>query len=424
MRWLYSLLLYLLTPLVFLRLWLRGRKAPEYRKRWSERFGHTLQFSDKPRIWVHAVSVGETIASAPLVNALLEQYPDHAVLVTTMTPTGSAQVKRLFGDRVEHVYLPYDLPHCLARFLGAAKPHALIVMETELWPNLFAACQKRDIPVMVVNARLSERSFLGYHRFRALFAEAFPYMYVLAQADADAERFRRLGVLGEKLKVMGNLKFDLSVPGQAIEDGRMLRAALSPERPVWIAASTHSGEDEQILSVHRTLLDLGVDSLLIVVPRHPERFNDVASLVERSGFISQRRSAGEKPRDDLQVYVGDTLGELMMLFAASDVAFIGGSLVETGGHNPLEPAALGLPVITGPHWFNFAGIYPELFIDGAAQEIMDEEGLVAQVRQWLEDEAVREKAGMAGLEVVRQNQGALGRCLEGIRPLLAEQKSL
>jgi 3-deoxy-D-manno-octulosonic-acid transferase len=249
-------------------------------------------------------------------------------------------------------------------------------------------------------------------------------MYVLAQADADAERFRRLGVLGEKLKVMGNLKFDLSVPGQAIEDGRMLRAALSPERPVWIAASTHSGEDEQILSVHRTLLDLGVDSLLIVVPRHPERFNDVASLVERSGFISQRRSAGEKARDDLQVYVGDTLGELMMLFAASDVAFIGGSLVETGGHNPLEPAALGLPVITGPHWFNFAGIYPELFIDGAAQEIMDEEGLVAQVRQWLEDEAVREKAGMAGLEVVRQNQGALGRCLEGIRPLLAEQKSL
>lgn len=424
MRWLYSLLLYLLTPLVFVRLWLRGRKAPEYRKRWSERFGHSPPFSDKPRIWVHSVSVGETIASAPLVNALLEQYPDHAVLVTTMTPTGSAQVKRLFGDRVEHVYLPYDLPHCLARFLRAAKPCALIVMETELWPNLFAACQNRDIPVMVINARLSERSFKGYRRFRALFAETFPYIYVLAQADADAERFRRLGVLDEKLKVMGNLKFDQAVPDQAIEDGRKLRATLSPERPVWIAASTHSGEDEQILSAHRTLLDLGNDSLLILVPRHPERFNDVAGLVARSGFISQRRSADEKVRDDLQVYVGDTLGELMMLFAASDVAFVGGSLVETGGHNPLEPAALGLPVITGPHWFNFAGIFPELFIDGAAQEIMDEEGLVAQIRQWLEDEVVREKAGMAGLEVVRQNQGALGRCLEGIRPLLAEQKSL
>ena len=422
MRWLYSLLLYLLTPLVFLRLWLRGRKAPEYRKRWSERFGHTPPFSDKPRIWVHAVSVGETIASAPLVNALLEQYPDHVVLVTTMTPTGSAQVKRLFGDRVEHVYLPYDLPHCLARFLRAAKPDVLIVMETELWPNLFAACQKRNIPVMVINARLSERSFQGYRRFRALFAETFTYMYVLAQADADAERFRKLGVLDEKLQIMGNLKFDQAVPDQAIEDGRKLRAALSPGRPVWIAASTHAGEDEQILAAHKKLQ--GINALLILVPRHPERFNEVASMVKRSGFISQRRSAGEKVRDDLQVYVGDTLGELMMFLAASDMAFVGGSLVETGGHNPLEPAALGLPVITGPHWFNFAGIYPELFIDGAAQEIMDEEGLVAQLRQWLENEVMRKKAGMAGLEVVRQNKGALDRCLEGIRPLLAAPKSL
>jgi 3-deoxy-D-manno-octulosonic-acid transferase len=422
MRWLYSTLLYLLTPLVFLRLWLRGRKAPEYRKRWSERFGHTPPFSDKPRIWVHAVSVGETIASAPLVNTLLEHYPEHAVLVTTMTPTGSAQVKRLFADRVEHVYLPYDLPHCLARFLRAAKPDALIVMETELWPNLFAACIKRDVPVAVVNARLSERSFKGYQRIKSLFKDVLPYIRILAQGEKDAERFSALGVPNEHLLVMGNLKFDQVVPGEAVEKGQQLRAELAPGRPVWIAASTHAGEDEQILAAHKLLHD--TNALLILVPRHPERFDEVASLVERSGFISQRRSEGEKDRNNLQVYVGDTLGELMMLFAASDVAFVGGSLVETGGHNPLEPAALGLPVITGPHWFNFAGVFPELFIDGAAQEVMDLEGLVAQVRQWLEDGVVREKAGMAGLEVVQQNQGALGRCLEGIRPLLVAPKSL
>jgi 3-deoxy-D-manno-octulosonic-acid transferase len=424
MRWLYSGLLYTLTPLVFLRLWMRGRKAPEYRKRWNERFGHASGFENKSRIWVHAVSVGETIAAAPLVNALLEQYPDHAILVTTMTPTGSAQVERLFGDSVEHVYLPYDLPHSLNQFFNAAQPDLLIVMETELWPNLFAVCQKRGVPVVVVNARLSERSFQGYWKFRTLFKRVFSYIHVLAQAEADAARFRQLGITAQNLKVMGNLKFDQEVPEQAVEDGKQLRAALTSTRPVWIAASTHAGEDEQVLSVHRELLDAGQDCLLILVPRHPERFNEVAALVEQSGFVMSRRSQEGDPPQDLQVFVGDTLGELLMFFAASDVAFVGGSLVETGGHNPLEPAALGVPVITGPHWFNFAGIYPELFIDGAAQEVIDEEGFVAQLQQWLGDDAIRKTAGEAGRRVVQQNQGALERCLDGIKPLLEAPKSL
>jgi 3-deoxy-D-manno-octulosonic-acid transferase len=339
-----------------------------------------------------------------------------------MTPTGSAQVRRLFGDRVEHVYLPYDLPHCLSRFLKATRPDILLVMETELWPNLFAACQKRDIPVLVVNARLSERSYEGYRRFSVLFKQAFPYMHVLAQAEADAERFRTLGVPDKHLAVMGNMKFDQVVPAHALEEGRKLRSALAPDRPVWIAASTHDGEDEEMLRAHRRLLESGHDCLLMLVPRHPERFDEVATLAKQSGLSMQRRSQGEQPSNDLQVYIGDTLGELLILYAASDVAFVGGSLVETGGHNPLEPSALAVPVITGPHWFNFAGVYPELFIDGAAQEVMDEEGLLAQLIEWLENPASRKVAGEAGRSVVQQNQGALDRCLEVIRPFLAGQK--
>jgi 3-deoxy-D-manno-octulosonic-acid transferase len=418
MRWLYSLLLYLLTPAVFVRLWLRGRKAPAYRARWGERFGHVGPFAQRPRIWMHAVSVGETIAAAPLVRALKAAHPDHAILITSTTPTGSSQVKRLFGDEVEHCYLPYDLPHVLRRFLQRIQPRILIVMETELWPNLFAACQARNIPVLVVNARLSERSFRGYRKILPLIRPTLSAIQVLAQTADDAARFRSLGAPGGQVSVAGNLKFDQGVPVGAPEEGRALREQLGSSRRIWIAASTHTGEDAPILQAHRHLLAKQPDALLIIVPRHPERFDEVASLVASMGFSFQRRSSTGAADKAIEVFVGDTLGEMMLFYAASDIAFVGGSLVETGGHNPLEPAALGLPVITGPHWFNFSGIYPELLTCGAARQVSDSDELAARLVEWFEDEELRREAGEAGRQVVARNRGALENILTEIKSCL------
>jgi 3-deoxy-D-manno-octulosonic-acid transferase len=419
MRWLYSLLLYLLTPAVFVRLWLRGRKAPAYRKRWGERFGHIAPLPDRPRIWLHAVSVGETIAAAPLVRALKESYPDHALLITSTTPTGSAQVRRLFGDEVEHCYLPYDLPHVLQRFLRRIRPRILIVMETELWPNLFAACYAQDIPVLVVNARLSERSFRGYRKIRVLIQPALRAARVLAQTGDDAGRFHSLGALSEQVEVAGNLKFDQGIADSVREQGRALREQLGADRRIWVAASTHAGEDARILQAHRRLLERQPGALLIIVPRHPERFDEVASLVASMGFASQRRSSRGRPDRAIEVFVGDTLGEMMIFYAAADIAFVGGSLVETGGHNPLEPAALGVPVITGPHWFNFSGIYPQLLDSGAAREVADSDQLTDILLEWFADDGLRLKAGGAGQQVVARNRGALQHTLDKIDSYLA-----
>ena len=421
MRWLYSLLLYLLTPLVFVRLWQRGRKSPAYRERWGERFGHIAPLPQAPRIWLHAVSVGEAIAAAPLVRSLLETYPDHAILITSTTPTGSAQVRRLFGDRVEHCYLPYDLPHVLKRFLNRIRPQILIVMETELWPNLYAACHARAIPLLVVNARLSERSFKGYHKIRALIRPALQVAEVLAQTEADAERFLKLGAPFDQVQVVGNLKFDQETPEGVLAQGQALRDQLGRQRKIWVAASTHAGEDEPVLQAHRQLLEREQDALLILVPRHPERFDDVATLVTSMGFISQRRSSDESVNPVIQVFVGDTLGEMMVFFAASDIAFIGGSLIETGGHNPLEPAALALPVITGPHWFNFSGIYPELLEFGAAREV-DGPGELSQVLQeWFANDELRQDAGQAALSIVERNRGALKLTQDRIARTISDQ---
>lgn len=421
MRWLYSLLLYLLTPLVFVRLWQRGRKSPAYRERWGERFGHIASLPDRPRIWLHAVSVGETIAAAPLVRSLLETYPEHAFLITSTTPTGSAQVHRLFGDRVEHCYLPYDLPHVLKRFLKRIRPQILVVMETELWPNLYAACHARAIPVLVVNARLSERSFKGYRKIRALIRPALQVAEVLAQTEDDAARFIKLGAPSEQVAVAGNLKFDQEIPEGVLAQGQALRDQLGRQRKIWVAASTHKGEDEPVLQAHRHLLEQEPDALLILVPRHPERFDDVATLVTSMGFVSQRRSLDASVNPAIQVFVGDTLGEMMVFFAASDIAFIGGSLVETGGHNPLEPAALGLPVITGPHWFNFAGIYPELLEYGAAREIAGPDELTGVLQEWFANNELRQQAGKAAKQVVEQNRGALKSTLDSIAAIISDQ---
>lgn len=421
MRALYGIVLYALAPFVPLRLLWRSRRNPAYRRRIGERFARFAPLPARPRLWVHAVSVGEVIAAAPLVRRLRQAYPEHAVLLTCTTPTGSAQIARLFGDTVEHVYLPYDLPHVVARFLDRTRPHLALIMETELWPNLFAACAARGVPVMLANARLSERSARGYARLSALTRETLACIDVVAAQDEDsAARFRALGA--PQVRTLGNLKYDLEIPPEAAQAGRALRKALGAARPVWIAASTHPGEPEAVLAAFAAVRKRFADAALILVPRHPERFEEAAGACLRAGYRLARRSLGETGDARTDVLLGDTLGELMSLYAAADVAFVGGSLVPTGGHNPLEPAALGLPVLTGPYRSNFAAVYEALVAEGAAEVVEDADALGAAVADLLGDPTRRQEAGTAGHAVVQRNRGALARTLKAVGEILARTK--
>lgn len=415
-RTLYTLIFHLILPFVLLRIWLRGRKAPAYRQRVGERLGCGLPALRPGGIWVHAVSVGESIAAAPMVRALLEQYPDLPLTVTCMTPTGSERIRALFGERVQHCYLPWDLPWAAARFLDAAQPRLAIIMETELWPNHVDQCARRGIPLVLANARLSARSARGYARFRKLTAPMLAQLSWLAvQTEAEAERFRQLGARPEAVSVTGSIKFDLQIDPELIERASALRQEWgASQRPLWIAASTHAGEDEIILAAHRQLLQSHPDALLLLVPRHPERFASVYALCQREGFSCLLRSDGRAPLASEQVLVGDSMGELLFLYALADVAFVGGSLVPNGGHNLLEPAALGLPVISGPHLFNFLDIAAMLRDAGALAEVDDAATLAAQVTALLADAAARQQMGQAGRQVLAANQGALQRLLDGI----------
>jgi 3-deoxy-D-manno-octulosonic-acid transferase len=422
MRALYSLLLYLLTPLVLLRLAWRGLRAPAYWRRWPERFAWLPVFAAVPRIWIHAVSVGETQAALPLVQALQARYPGHRILITTTTPTGSQRVRALFGDRVEHVYLPYDLPGAVRRFLDAVQPDIALVMETELWPNLFRACARHGIPLLVMNARLSERSCRGYGRFAALTrATLADVTHLAAQGERDAQRFIGLGAPAERVSVCGSIKFDLYLPASLREEAEVLRRAFGVERPVWIAASTHEGEDEQVLEAFRRMraADAHPNALLVLVPRHPERFATVAELCRAEGHSLVQRSSGSPCTAVTDVYLGDTMGELPMLMAATDLVFMGGSLVRTGGHNMLEAAALGLPVVFGPHVFNFEEIAERLLEAGAARQVRDAGELAAVVADWLADANARHRTGERGRVFVEQNRGARERMLALIEPHLS-----
>lgn len=419
-RTLYTLLFHLGLPLVALRLFLRGRKAPAYRQRIAERFAFGLPPLQPGGIWVHAVSVGESIAAAPMIRALLERYPQLPITVTCMTPTGSERIKAMFAGepRIQHCYLPYDLPWAAARFLDRAKPRLAVIMETELWPNHIHQCHKRGVPVVLANARLSERSARGYARFHKLTAPMLAELSWLAvQTEAEAERFRQLGARPECVQVTGSIKFDLKIDEQLLPRAQALREQWGAgQRPVWIAASTHDGEDALILDAHRQLLEVHADALLILVPRHPERFDAVYGLC-REQFATVRRSSGASVDGQTRVLLGDTMGELLFLYALADIAFVGGSLVPTGGHNPLEPAALALPVIMGPHVFNFLEISAMLREAGALQDVDDAEGLAAAVRRLVELPQDARKMGEAGVAVMRANQGALQRLLDGLGAL-------
>lgn len=409
MRLLYTLFLYLILPLTLVRLLWRSRKNPNYRKRWTERLGFFPAPESKNGVWIHAVSVGETQAAEPLIKQLQSQHPELPIVITTTTPTGSDRVIKLFGDTVFHVYFPYDLPFCIRGFLRRVQPKILVMMETEIWPNLLVICQQQGIDTILANARLSEGSAKGYARLGKFTSQVFSKIgLVAAQSPADAERFLSLGVGSDRVRVTGSIKFDIKLPASLREQADVLRRQWGG-RSVWVAASTHEGEDEVVLAAHRKVLAASPDALLVLVPRHPERFDRVAQLSKQLGFSTTRRTGKVPDIEKTAVFVGDTMGELPLFLAAADVAFVGGSLVPVGGHNILEPAALGLPVIFGPHMFNFSTISHLLLAEGAAQQVSDSNGLAVIVSRWLDDASERARYGENGTRVFEENRGSLDR---------------
>jgi 3-deoxy-D-manno-octulosonic-acid transferase len=420
-RLLYTLMMYLVTPIILWRLTARGIRYPEYFGRWRERFGFFPKPGFHGSIWIHAVSVGEVNAAVPLIEALMRRYVGKPFVITTVTPTGSERVQRLFGDRVFHVYLPYDLPASVQRFLDRVQPELALVMETEIWPNLFIACRERGIPIIVANARLSQRSLDGYGPVRPLARRAIlAATHVAAQSRQDAERLLKLGADPARLSVAGNVKFDVPIPKGLEQGATLLRDYWGARRPVWVAASTHEAEELPVIEAHTRVLTRFPDALLLIAPRHPERFRAAAQLCRSYGFRTAVRSEDSVANQDTQCFVIDTLGELMTFYAACDVAFVAGSLDTIGGHNVLEPAALGKPVLVGPHTFNFAEISAEMLAHGAAQRIHDSNELGEAVVRLLTQVAERERMGAAALAVVQRERGTVERVMQIVERVMSE----
>jgi len=413
MRFLYTLLTYLALPLIALRLMWRARRQREYLQHVGERFGFYDDASAPgPWLWVHAVSVGETRAAEPLISALQQRYPQHRILLTHMTPTGRATSMALFGDRVTRCYLPYDYPGAVARFLDRFQPAAGVLMETEVWPNLIHAAASRDIPLYLVNARLSERSLRGYQRTGILAREAMRgFRAIAAQSEGDAARLQTLGA--QQVSVTGNLKFDLEVPAQQIEQGKALRQTLGT-RPVLLAASTREGEEALLLdAVQRAGLR---DALLVIVPRHPQRFDEVAGLIAARGLHLQRRSALDPIAADTAVLLGDSMGEMFIYYAACDVVLMGGSFLPYGAHSLIEPCALGRPVIIGPSTYNFAEAAEAAVAAGAALRVDDLAEALALALQLAADPTRARRMGEAGVIFTAAHRGATQRVLALIQP--------
>lgn len=419
MQFLYTVLFYLIQPLIWLRLLLRSRKAPAYRKRWLERYGFCQGKVKAGGILLHSVSVGETIAAIPLVHYLKTHYPHLPITITTMTPTGSERVKAAFGDSINHVYLPYDLPCAMRRFFTHIQPKLVVIMETELWPNMISQLDKEGIPLIIANARLSERSANGYKKLGSLTTSLMKKITcVAAQNQEDGNRFISLGLPSDHLVITGSIKFDITVSDELKKESALLKQQWAENRPVWIAASTHEGEEDILLATHKQLLQIIPELLLILVPRHPERFSSVIQLTEDEKLSYITRSSGETPTDTTQVIIGDTMGELMLLYGVSDIAFVGGSLIERGGHNPLEPAAHALPILMGPHVFNFKDICRRLENEGGLIIVKTPEELTETLKHVLIHQDDRIKTGQSALAVLQKNQGALKRLTQLINRYL------
>ncbi|MFC0397847.1 lipid IV(A) 3-deoxy-D-manno-octulosonic acid transferase [Paraburkholderia rhizosphaerae] len=432
LRAVYNALWWIAAPIAVLRLLWRSRKEPGYRRYIGERFGRgrgRLPEDDAPLIWVHAVSVGETRAAQPLIDALMKARPDARILLTHMTPSGRATGEQIFGDRVLRSYLPYDLPHAVRRFLRAWRPSLGLVMETEVWPTLIDECRRADVPLVLTNARMSERSYRRAARFGHATRDVFGgFARVLAQSPADAQRLTALGA--RNIAVLGNLKFDMHTPPELIARGHAWRAAIG-ERPVWVAASTREGEEELVLQAFAALAR--DDALLVMVPRHPQRFDEVAALVERQGLRVERRSAwapagtaaaalGPVPAlsRDVKVLLGDSMGELGAYYAASDIAFIGGSLLPLGGQNLIEACAVGVPVLIGPHVFNFTQATADAVAAGATIQVKDPADLARVLCELFTDRPRRTAMGAAASAFAARHRGATARTVDVLTTLLPE----
>ncbi len=412
MRAVYSCVFYLLIPFILIRLIWRSIKAPAYRYRWSERFALYHKKYPQHVIWFHAVSVGEAEALFPLTRQVQQQFPDAQLLITTTTPTGSARVKAVMPDAL-HVYLPYDMPCVVSRFLRCFKPRIAVVMETEIWPNLFACCGKNNIPLYIINARLSEKSASGYRKIQALIFPTLAYVKLIAaQTLEDADRFIAMGANPEKVRTLGNIKFDVEVSSELIRQGLQLKVDFFGDRFVWLIASTHKDEEALFFDLYKQIKQVIPELLLVMVPRHPERFGEVKKLCEQNQLTVVLRSFGAGCDQQVDVYLADTMGELKMLYAAADAAFVGGSMVPVGGHNILEAAAVGVPVLFGPYMVNFKAIAEAVLRQHAAIQCQNNSEIISALIALHADPVYRLALAEKGRAFVLQNQGALTRIFE------------
>lgn len=409
----YSCLYYLLVPFMLVRLAWRSIKMPACRYRWGERFALYNKKFAQDAIWFHAVSVGEAEALFPLVRQILVHYPDAKLLITTTTPTGSARVKAAMPESVEHVYLPYDMPGAIKRFMQCFKPRIAVIMETEIWPNLFAYCDKNEVPLYIINARLSEKSIRGYQKFSALIMPALAHVKLIAtQTEDDARRFVMIGAKPEAVRTLGNVKFDVGDSSEIIGQGLQLKADLFGGRFVWLISSTHKNEEAIFLEIYSQIKPKIPELLLVIVPRHPERFVEVKKLCEQHHLSVVMRTSGEACHQHSDVYLADTMGELKMLYAATDVAFVGGSMVAAGGHNILEALAVGTPVLFGPYMENFKEIAQGVRRQGAAIQCQNKSEVISAITGLYADAEYRQSLAEKGKTFVRQNQGAITRIFD------------
>lgn len=420
MRFLYTIIFYLLLPFILLRLWIKNRKTPSGLQFWHERLGFDLRPLSPGGIWVHAVSVGESVTAIPLIKLLQQRYPGTPIIVTNETITGAERIRAELGNSVSQLYFPYDLPLVLKKFFNALQPKLLILLETELWPNILAMCQLYQVPVVLVNARLSERSAKAYRRVFPVMRQMLKSINAIAaQFQADADRFIDLGFPAEKIQVTGSLKFDLTLPLQLSEQAQGWRKIWGENRLVWIAASTHPGEEELILQAFSQARRSFPNLLLVSIPRHVDRVPQLESLYSRQNYKIMRRSEhNESEMGDIDVFIGDTMGELLIFYAAADLAFVGGSLVEKGGQNPLEPAAVGLAILTGPYTFNFATITEELKQRNVETQVNSAAELGEQVIALLSDPVRRQQNAHEAKKFVAENKGSVLKQMQLIENLL------
>lgn len=415
----YSLFLYVLSPAIFLHLWLRGRKASAYRKRWAERLGIYSKKLQTESLVVHCASVGEVMAATPLIKQLMIEHPKQKITITCNTPTGSEQIIKIFGDAVQHIYLPLDFYGSVKRFLNKLRPAAVIILETELWPNLMIQAKGRNIPLLVLNARLSEKSLKGYQLIAPLSRQLMRSITMLAgHNQSDVDRFKLLGLEDNQAAVVGSIKFDIQLSNQAKESAEQLQLTLSHYGFIWVAGSTHPGEHEQIIAAHKMLCNAQQNTLLIIAPRHPEQFDKVADILRDEKMPFGRWSA--KDLVDQPVLLADAMGEMLTFFGAANCAFIGGSLIDRGGHNPLEAAALAIPIISGPSYYNFKHIFPQLISKNACTEVDDCNTLFDQLAIYANSPEQTKLQGKEAFKIVQSNQGAIEKTLSILARYIAQ----